>query len=456
MPVTRFNSNFRLRSDVLDQITPKNLVQRDISAPNGKWKPAAWLPVQFTKDNIQAGSNAFVISSGKVVAMDTESRIIPAGLIRTWSPAVTAGLAAATILTYTATDADWGVIDLVTGAAVTGAVSYTGLDVAEALVERGLVLEQDVLDASGAVPPTTDAHVGVVTGLFISPPVGVAAYDMYVWSGLPEDGDQVYTNLSYQHAVQFLTEGQFQLPQLTAASAATDAVTPSAEVTAVAADGDMVGATEYWDATNLAALTRYAGSVTAASSVVAYGLDPAGTGDQFRVAKNTDRTPLTCDTAGVLVRERPSIDLISVEGDWYLDDALGVLFLHSDTWATGVADVATWTFSYNYYDTLAATAHRHVHFDDVARPGRRVCFDAQSNFREAVEGTDPEFEILGQVLRVDTQPALLLSSVKTAWNFSNAPSTFQMPGSATKGFTDLITLSEELVADKVVILNVRI
>lgn len=448
MAVTRTTANFRLRDDVLDQITPKVIVQRDISAPAGKWKPAAWLPVQFTKSNIQAGTNAFVISSGKVVSVDTEARVVPSGMrLQLQSGAGS--------LAYTATDAEWGVIDLVTGVAVTGAVSYSDVEVAEALIERGLVLEQDAVDAGGTVPPTLTAHAAFIVDLFISPPVGFAAYDMYVWSGLPEDGDQVYTNLSYQHAVQFLTEAQLQLPQLSADSAGVDAVTPNAEVTATAADGEIVAPTEYWDATNLAALTRYASAVTASSSVVAYGLDPANDGTGYKVAKNTDRTPVTCDTTGVLTRERPSIELITQEGDWYLDDEIGVLFLHSDTWATGVSAAATWTFTYNYYDVHVATAHRYTHFGDDARPGRRVTYDSESNYILATEGTTGEQDIIAQVLRIDTQPAPLLENVKTGWNFSNADATFQMPGSATKGFTDLVSLSTEDVADKVVILNFR-
>lgn len=453
MTVKRFQSNFRERTDVIDQITPKVVVQRDISAPAGKWKPAAWLPVQFVKNNIQVGEAAHVISSGKVVALDSESRVVPAGM-----RLLLQGGAGA--LVYTATDAEWGVIDLVTGETVTGAQSYSSVEVAEALIERGLVLEQDAIDAGGTVPPTLQAHADFITDLFISPPVGFAAYDMYVWSGLPEDGDQVYTNLSYQASVQFLTEGQLQLPQLVAGAQAGEAVvvaTVNGGGSATAADGEQVSPTEYWDATNLAALTRYdALGVTTASSVMALGLDPDGgaPGSQYRVARNTDRTPFTCDTAGVLVRERKSPGDISREGDWYLDAELGVLILHSDTWATGVAGTATWTFTYSYYDTAPASAHRHVHFDGPALPGRRVTFDEQSNF-VMDDGTGAEEDILGRTLRVDVQGNSLLSSVKTGFGTSTN-ATFKMPGSATKGFTDLITLSGEVVADQVVILNVRI
>lgn len=455
MTVKRTNANFRLRNDVLDQITPKNVVQPDIRAPHGPWRPAAWLPVVFTKTNIQVGEDAFVCSSGKVVAMDTESYLVPAGqklLLK----------AGAGALVYTARDVEWGVTDLVTGAEVAAPVSYTSIEVAEALIERGLVLEQDAVDAGGTVPPTLQAHADVIIDIFISPPVGYAGYDFYVWSGLPEEGNQHYTNYSKQHAVQFLTEGQLQLPHIVPDETSADAfavATLDGAGTTVAVDGDMVSPTEYWDATNLAAITRYAPFLTAASPVVGLGLDPGGGGTQFRIATPTDRTPFTVDTAGVLVRHRKTPDLVQKEGDWYLDAELGVLILHSDTWATGVAATATWTFSYSYYGALPALSaanHRLVHFEGPALPGRRVTYDSQSNWIAADEGVTPEVDILGRLLKVKRSPAPLLSSVKTAWNFANAGATFQMPGSATKGFPDWITLSEEVVSDQTVILNARI
>jgi hypothetical protein len=383
--------------------------------------------------------------------MDSESRIVPAGVKLQLRDAVAA-------LVYTADDVEWGVTDLVTGEPVAAAVTYTNVEVAAAIVERGLVLEQDVLALGGTIPPTLTAHARVITDLFISYPVGFAAYDFYVWSGQPEDGDQVFTNLSYQHAVQFLTAGQLQMPQLVAGENAGDAFDVAAldgGGSETSAGGEQIMPGEYWDATNIATLTRYAGVVTASSPVVALGLDPAGTGDQFRVARNTDRTPVSCDIDGVLVRERSGIDLITKEGDWYLDAELGVLFIHSDTWATGVAGAVTATFTYSYYVSGAASAHRQVHFDGPALPGRRVTFDLQSNWVMDT-GTAAEEDILGKILRIDRQPLPLLSSVKTGFNVSGAPATFQMPGSATKGFTDMITLSEEVVADQVVIINAKI
>jgi hypothetical protein len=453
MAVNRFSSNFKERNDIFSSITPPIVINREISAPAGEWKPAAWLPIQFTKSNIAVGTDAFVISTGKVVSLDREGRVVPAGL----REKLQGGAAS---LVYTQTDVDYGVVDLVTGERLTGTQSYSSVDVAEAIIERGLVPQQEVIDNSGTVPPTLQAHADIIIDLFIQAPIGIAAYDMYVWSGRPEDEDQYFTNYSKQHLVQFLTEGQLKMPHFVAGTEAADSwavATVDGGGTETAADGDMVDAGEYWNATNLAALTRYAElGITTSSPVVAIGLDPDGDGTQYRVAKNTTRTPVGVDTDGVLVRERSDPSLINQEGDWWLDDELGVLFLHSSTWATGVADTATWVFSYNYYDTAATTGHRYTHFDGPASPTIRVTFDSESNFVAAVEGTTAERDIIGRVLEIQRFPkGEMLAAVKTGFPGLSS-STSKMPGSATAGYPDYITLSPEVVADQIVIVHFRI
>jgi hypothetical protein len=456
MAIKRHDARFRLREDILDNITPKVIVQEEIRAPAGHWKPAAWLPVQFTKQNINQGVDAFVCSSGKVVAFDTEGKLVPAGMRTKLGGEGGAGIAAATVLTYTQVDVDWGVIDLTTGEAVAAAVTYTGAELASALIERGLVREVDAAAGGATVPPTGDTDVPVVVSLFISRPVGIAAYDFHVWSGLPEDGDQVFTNFSKQHGVQFLTEVQMKLPHRVAGEETADLfdfATLDGGGSTVYAAGEAVGAGEYWDAANVSQLARYAGILDATSEVVALGLANAP------VAVHTDRTPITSDVAGILVRKRTSPDLVSKEGDWYLDADLGVLFLHLDTWTTQVGLTATPTFSYSFYDdpNTVATAHRFVHVDGPVRPGDWLAVDEESNMTKASAAQIAAGEeLVGRVLAVESEPRALLKEVKTAWDLAGASAASQMPGSATKGFTDLITLSQEVVADQVVIANIRV
>jgi hypothetical protein len=445
MSVRRTTTNFVKRDDILGQITPDPFVRKswEAATPAGEWKPAAWLPVQFTKSDIHQGTDAYVISAGKVVAFDSTGRVVPAGL---------ANMSGASALVYTATDVAYGVVDLTTGERVASAVTYSALQVGLALLARGLVLEQDVIAASGTVPPTTNTHGSEIISLFISDPIGVIIQDVLVWAGNPQDGDQFFTNYQKQHLVQFVTAAQMGLPQMVGAEA-TESIDASGLTTEVynASTNNQVDANDYWSAANVCRIARYSGILTSASPVAAIGLDPLGTGAQVRIATNTDRTPISCDDAAVLVRERTSPANISKAGDWYLDGDAGVLFLHSTTFAYLVSLATSVDFTYSYYATAAATAHRYTHFCSWAQPGDYVTFDSQSNFKKGVVGTD---KIIGRVLRVNRQPNSLLQNVKTAWNLSGAANTAKMPGSATKGFTDLITLSQESVADQVVIINV--
>ena len=169
MSVNRLSTRFRVREDVFDSITPNNVVQRDVSAPAGEWKPAAWLPIVFKKSNVTAGEDAFVISSGKVVAFDADNRIVPAGL----RAALDDGAAS---LVYGADDYAYGVTDLVTGAAVASSAgaSYTAAQVATALVERGLV-SSDILSSGAAFDDSAAADITEVIEEFISEAIGVAA-----------------------------------------------------------------------------------------------------------------------------------------------------------------------------------------------------------------------------------------------------------------------------------------
>jgi len=55
----------------------------------------------------------------------------------------------------------------------------------------------------------------------------------------------------------------------------------------------------------------------------------------------------------------------------------------------------------------------------------------------------------------------LLDRVRTAWNGTSFGAADQMPGTATKGFTDLITINSQNaggspIADKVAVCNLKI
>ncbi len=432
MAVNRFSSSFKAKTDVFDQITPNTKYSSDhIVTQAGEFRPAAWLPIVWVD---AASDDAFVISSGKVVSMDTQGRIVPAGL-RT---RLLSGN-----LVYAQRDVDNGVVDLTTGERLTTTQSYAVLDVAKALVERGLVLETDISAVTAAE----------VIPRFISPPVGINQSDVYVWAGDTE-ADFKFTNYRKQHLVTFMTQVQMIVPHMVSANEASDSFDISTLESGGSESyvaGTFPEAGEYWDATNLASVNRYAAmDVVAATPVVALGLA------HQPVARNTDRTPFGSDTAGVLVKERFSPTDIKNEGDWFLDADVGVLFLHSDTWATLDAAAATVVFDYDYYGTSTAAGDRYVHLDGRADPGDKVTFDADSNLVVADLSSALFYNVLGTVHSILVEPKGLLDRVRTAWNFSGVDKTFQMPGTATKGFSDLITLTDETVADRLAIVWISI
>lgn len=436
MAAQRYVTNWNQRTDLMDQITPNvEYVSDHKIIPGGEFKPAAWLPVVWVDAQ---GQDAFVISKGKVVALDTEGRVVPAGL-RT---KLQSGLS------YTATDVAYGVTDLTTGEVVGAAVTYTGLQVAQALVARGLVLEQNF---SGAPDEPTTIPA------FISMPIGISNCDVYVWAG--EEGETTFTNYRKQHLITFMTQCNLVVPQMTADLVTGGSFDATSLTTTVfnAATEPFIDAGDLWDITNLLLVARYANVLDADSPVVALGL-----GTEQSIARITDRTPLTCDVTSVdvLLRERTSPDLITREGDFFLDAEVGVLFIHDDTWAAlTTAAEADVDFSYYVYpdsSATTATSERYVYFVGEVVPGDCVGVDADSNLTvvplsTTIDTLDDVRSVIGRVTGVLTEPAGLLDKVKTAWNFNGADSKIQMPGTATKGFSDRITFMDEVVADKLIV-----
>lgn len=445
---TRNTYQFRVRSDVFSSITPPPWVQENTVRPHGEWKPAQWLPIVFTKSDRDQGEDAFVISAGKVVAFDRQGALVPAGLRGAFNKTT-----ATVVLTYTADDFEWKVKDLTTGLpyAVNGTTTYTALQVAIALVERGLVPE-DVVSNN---PPSSNADVTAIVQAFISKPIGVAEYDYYTYSGRAEDGDQVFLNYGKQHLVQFINEIEMKVPHRVAASTTADLFDVSAITTKTAASaaGDFPQPGEVWEIGGLDDLARY--DLDGDEEVVALALA------NKPVAKNTTRTPISSDISTVLVKERTSITAVTSAGDWYLDADVGLLFIHADTWATLVTDNTDPTFSYSYYDDggIGAASEQWIYFDGECQPGDFVSVDEKSNFvRKGVSddilaSTDPA---LGRILFAWTEPRDLLDKVKTAFQLTNMNAAAKMPGSATAGYSDMITLAAEDVADRIVVINVRI
>ncbi len=462
MAIKRYNGTFRTRTDVMDNITPNNVVvtpTTGIAVPAGEFKPAAWLPVVWQGE---ASKDYFVLSSGKVVSFDATGRICPSAY-KAIAAAATAGTNV--LISYAATDVNAGTEDIRTGAALAAAHDVTVLEAATAILSRGLVLEGSLTFASTEFDPTSLADIKVVLDAFFSDPIGVCAYDVYHWAGdqFDEERGLNFNNYQKQHLVQFFTQVQMQAPVGGADSTSSvDLATAVAWSPATSSHGaqwpqaDAVGGVLFLTSTQLSGLARYSDAtrsslyVQAGDAVVAYALETDGAG--AALAAHTERTPFA-DANSVLANEKKSVQALRTEGDYFIDSEYGLVFVFDalDGDGSRTTPLAATSLSYHWYDSDGASSSwRGISAIGEFVPGDYVTYDEKSNF---VPGTASDH--IGRVLAVHRQPRGLLERVNTAWSGSSFDATAQMPGSATKGFTDLITLSEETVADKVLILNVN-
>ena len=445
MAISRFQSTFKVRTDMMDNITPNNTVQMNASVPAGEWKPAAWLPTIWQNE---ASKDFFVISSGKVVSFDASGRVVPAGLLKRLAD----GAQGDTIITYDASDVDAKVIDIRTGNPLL-------------LADIGNVIStafcQAVLDQGWVIDPTNagladDAANQAVGRQFISAPVGIAAYDVYVWAG-DDAANLHFTNYQKQHLIQFFTDIQMRVAH----------VCDPVAINIFGASIEVAGAT-------LEAMARY--SHLDLTDVMAYDWTS-------KLAGNTSRTPVTLKGVGNVAwsgRERNDISLLAKAGDWYLDADAGRVFFFEDGGnavtpvdANGVALAVLTAFDYT---TSVSVNEKMMHLVGDAKPGDFVVFDVNSNFvvrdmttaednadageaavEAALAAVRDQYEwTVGRVFAFQKEPRGLLERVRTGWNGSEFKADAQMPGSATKGFSDLITLSDETVADEIAIINVKI
>ena len=455
MAISRFTSRFKTRTDLMDNITPNNVVQANVSVPHGEWKPASWLPVVWQNEK---SKDYFVISSGKVVSFDSSGRVVPSGLLRRCLDATGHDTV---IIDYDANDKAARVIDITTGAFVGGDVSVTLRAFIKAAYNNGWLAGETLPGETGNAVEL--AALKALAKKFISAPVGVCAYDVYAWAG-DDPANLHFTNYQKQHLIQFFTDIQMKAPQVANSSKVTEA---KAALTLI-------------NNTDLKAMPRYAGLPLIANVV---GLKLAS-----RPAAHTSRTSVVITTANSTQRHRSEPSLIAREGDWYLDDEAGILLIWDEV-GDSKPDNFT-SIQYNKYadaasDFTDASKEKMICFVGDCTPGDFVTFDQLSNLKvlgdfviadstlqsngvdqlkieldrigTAVE--DRNFEeslVIGRVMDIIKEPRGLLERVKTGFSGEEFDTSAQMPGSATKGFSDLITLSEQLIADQIVVVNVKI
>lgn len=360
--------------------------------PHGEFKPASWLPVQFFEKHYE---NWFVIMPGKVIALDGDGRVVPAGL------KIAAELAGTgDVVTYTANDVAAGVINVTTGNPVTTA------ELTDAGPTRGYTAAE--IDAAG--------FLGVSgVALSISAPVGVAPYPYLKWAG--GDGsnpvDLDLHNYTMQHQVAILCDYVMEMP-LVPAETSEEALTFSAP----------------------------ASNISTASLA------------NTPVAANTMRTLITFtggSSATLFVNEKTTAAGVVASGDWHVDLRTGLVTVYASAQPTSVV------CTYSHYASTPATLSAFASAVGNLKGGDLVTFDANSNYVLASQANlylanDPtgaevaraQGLIVGQVLERQTGVKALLDKVRTSYspaiNTSGAggkPAYLgqldQMPGSATGG-----------------------
>lgn len=421
MAISRFQSRFKTRTDLMDHLTPNNVVQMNASVPHGEWKPAAWLPVLWQNER---SKDYFVMSSGKVVSLDGAGRVVPSGLLRR---CLDAGALADTILEYTANDVAARVIDIRTGAFVTAADTVSLQEFATAIQASGWA------GSAFAADPGDLDDAKVIARAFISAPVGILAYDVFVWAG-DDPANLHFTNYQKQHLIQFFTDIQMKAAHVCADEATTVPVGNATLLTSAA----------------LSAMPRYAGLIASGDNVVGYDLELG------KVASHTSRTPVTV-SGMASTRHRADVSLLAKLGDWTLDADAGIILL----WEQGGNGLPTGLTGFSVFDyTLAASSQeRMVMFVGDGRPGDFVSFDAMSNFVVASDEDHADHLVVGRLLAMFKEPRGHLERVRTGWDGDEFDATAKMPGSATGGFSDLITFPAhfgETVADEIAVINVKL
>lgn len=410
--------------------------------------PADWLPVTASAVNSGGGlfpafekrhEDHFVILGGKTIAMCREDfskegthrargRMVPAGLRLGWAAAA----GGASIIEYGPEDVARRTTDITTGRPVAAPVVYTKTQVLAGLRGRGLLGAAEDLEA------------------FISRPVGITPAAVYAWAG--GDGWQPTQfgvhNYNRQHQAALLCDYVCKLPVVPSEA---DAVTVLADTEVIEALGELQEEGEWLTAAQAAALLpgRY-GDVVHGNFI---GLSLGAT----ELANETDRSPLTVVRGGddvtdaVLVNRVSSLDDLSTDGDYMLDAHTGFLFFY----VSGGASLPTLVVAgdevsfYHYAAPAAAQLTEFACVVGMVHPGDYLCIDANSNLRQYVRGTDHWEDVVGQVLSVKVGPHEELAKVKTYHEDFTLRD--RMPGSATKGFNDLVTYAN--AADSEVVFN---
>ena len=352
--------------------------------PQGEFRPAAWLPVQFFDKFYE---DYFVIMPGKLLAFDNDGRVVPAQY----------GLTAATI-TYTTTDTAAGVIDVRTGAAlVTGAEGSFAVSGVSSFMGRG----------EGAMS--------------VSKPVAVAPYGFWQWAGdgsSLDDGNNPaalrHHNYELQHRVALLCDYVIELP-LVPAVVTTHALTEASN------NGT----------THVSTLNPLTGHIPMAANTVR---------TPFTFAEGIGAP---ANVATVFAVQVDTLAEVKSAGDWYVNLNTGVISVYH----VGNIGATDYTLTFYTYAAAPGTVSKFACAIGDLKAGDFVKCDANSNFvvdsspsLDATMGQILEVEnVLGKDALDRVRTAFVGLSTNAAGSLpGTAGSMDQMPGSANGGVSDKV------------------
>lgn len=359
--------------DHVGSITPDFEISEGIR-PAEEFKPAAWLPVGRYDKHYE---EYFVISAGKIVALDNDGRVVPAGYA-VGDPNIV----------YTDNDVTEGTIDVRTGAAVTAAATFAVSTVTAFLGRTG-------------------------EALAISNHIGVAPYNYWQWAGGDGFNPAQYRkhNHNLQHQVAVLCDYYVEVPYVPLVAAAADLSVGTIDA----------GGANIYDFTTVG--TNVAKNT--ARTPITFG-------------EGATVTPPATAGADRFLNEVASRANIISAGDWYLDYTTGILSVYGTAAESDdFNEVGDYTITCYKY-TAGSAPSTYASATGALVPGDFVMADADSNY-VVWNGTAVE-EIVGQVLAVDDRyPKDALDKVRTAYEGLGVEK--QMPGTANGGVPANISYS---------------
>ena len=219
--------------DHVGNITPNVEISEGIR-PAEELAPAAWLKlVRFDKYL----EDYYVVSAGKVVALDSDGKVVPAGLALQAAAYKTAWDSENGILSVNKAAAR-AAVDALTGH-VAGMAVYDGADVSpvgSTVAVKKLVTGVDVvagdymveqlfevvteangtklvINMVGADEDDADENLTAVTT--VSDPIGIAPYNFFRWAGdASNPANYVHHNYKMQHQVAVLCDYYIELPRI--------------------------------------------------------------------------------------------------------------------------------------------------------------------------------------------------------------------------------------------------